>query len=310
VSTDAGAARTRGEGAERDVDRPTDSPDPATRATGRDTVTAATDRDLAVDDGGDGPAVVLLHGLAGAKELWNETLAALRAAGFRAIAYDQRGHGRSPDVTPPWTIGDLADDLRRVLDQRGVRRAAIVGHSMGGRAMFSFALSSPERTWALVAVGAHSEAPRPPYDRVLLRIREAAVRDGLSGFLRAFADAGEVPDRVASDPRYAAEFDTWFGRNRPGMLLAALDAIVAMPALTPRLGEIREPMLSVVGELDVHFRELADHYARAMQRCRTIVIPGVRHYPMTDAQQPFARALVDFLEEVRPAESAVLPLDG
>lgn len=124
-----------------------------TRVRGQRLDTPADDLALTVDDGGEGPAVVLLHGLGGAKELWSETLAALRVAGFRAIAYDHRGHGGSSDALPPWTIGDLADDLRQVLDGRGIERAAIVGHSMGGRAIFAFALRHPERIWALVAVG-------------------------------------------------------------------------------------------------------------------------------------------------------------
>ena len=59
---------------------------------------------LAVDHGGSGPVVVLLHGLGGCKELWAETGLALRAAGYRTIAYDHRGHGESQDV--PTTLGD------------------------------------------------------------------------------------------------------------------------------------------------------------------------------------------------------------
>ena len=74
-------------------------------------VEISLNRWLALDDGGRGPAVILLHGLGGLKELWAETLPALRQVGFRAIAYDHRGHGESSDVPPPWTIHDLANDL-------------------------------------------------------------------------------------------------------------------------------------------------------------------------------------------------------
>lgn len=68
--------------------------------------------------------VLFLHGLAGFKEPW--------AAGFRAVAWDQRGHGKSGDVPGPWVIANLAHDLATLLNQRQIGRACLVGHSIGG----------------------------------------------------------------------------------------------------------------------------------------------------------------------------------
>lgn len=256
---------------------------------------------LAVEDGGQGPAVVFLHGLAGFKELWSDILGTLRGAGFRAIAYDHRGHGESSDVPAPWTIGELADDLAALLDALGVERACIVGHSMGGRTLFQFALERPGRIWAVVPVGAHSEAPRSPYREVLAGVRDTTLREGLPGFRKAFEAAGEIPERVFSDPVFAQEYEAKFACNRASMLAAALDAILAMPALTPRLGEIAVPALAVVGERDAPFREPAAYYERAMPRCRTVVISGGHHYPMTDQPAAFAGALTRFLREAGAA---------
>jgi 3-oxoadipate enol-lactonase len=255
---------------------------------------------LAVDDGGSGPTVILLHGLAGWKELWTETIAALRTAGFRAIAYDQRGHGESDDGDRPWSIGDLADDLAGLLDRLDIERACVVGHSMGGRALFHFALDRPERLWALVPVAAHSEAPRPPYREALAGVREATRRGGLAAFRAAFQEIGEIPERVGRDPSFAALYETRFARNRPAALVAALDAILAMPALTPRLGEIAVPALTVVGAHDEPFLELAAHYERAIPHCRTVIVPDCHHYPMTDQPAAFINSLLAFLDEVRP----------
>ena len=163
--------------------------------------------DLAVNDGGRWPAVVFLHGLGGFRQLWDAIVEPLRAAGFRAIAYDQRGHGESADASPPWTIGDLAEDLVSVLDSLSISRACVVGHSMGGRAMFQFALAHPDRIWAVVPVAAHSEAPRSPYREELSAVRDATLRDGLPGFRTAFEAAGEIPLRVSRDAGFAAEFE-------------------------------------------------------------------------------------------------------
>ena len=85
------------------------------------------------------------------------------------------------------------------------------------------------------------------------------------------------------------------------MIAASLDAILAMPLLTPRLGEIRVPALAVVGELDGPFRDLAARYEQVMPACRTVVIPNCHHYPMTDQPEAFAEVLTGFLKAARPA---------
>jgi pimeloyl-ACP methyl ester carboxylesterase len=249
---------------------------------------------VAFAERGTGPVVVFLHGLAGFKELWDEVTDHVVAAGFRVVQVDLRGHGASDDVPPPWSIADMAGDLERLLDQLGARQACVVGHSMGGRVLFQFALSRPDRVWALVPVGAHSQAPVPPYRQVLEEVRDAA-RDDLDAFRAAFERAGEIPERVFRDAEFAARYDSRFARNRPAMLAAALDAILAMPVLTPRLAEIEVPALAVVGERDLPFRELADLYAQRMPRCRTVVVPDCHHYPMTDSPAAFSTALLTFL---------------
>ena len=254
-----------------------------------------------MQDAGSGPAVVLVHGLAGFKELWSETRQALLQAGYRVVSYDQRGHGESHDVAGPWAIADLSRDLGLVLDGLGIAQACVVGHSMGGRAMFSFALDQPGRTWAVVAVGAHSESPRAEYRTILADLRDVTVRDGLDGFRLEFDRAQEIPERVRWDAGFAREFEARFAANRPAMLVAGLDAILAMPALTPRLGEINVPMLAAVGARDSHFLDLARRYAEIVPRCRTVVVADCHHYPMTDSPLAFNQALVTFLGEVKAA---------
>ncbi|MEO5939167.1 MAG: alpha/beta hydrolase [Sphingomonas sp.] len=88
--------------------------------------------DLYVKDWGSGRPVVLIHGWPLSADSWDAQALALAEAGYRAIAYDRRGFGRSGQ---PWTGYDydtLADDLADVLDQTKARDATIVGFSMGG----------------------------------------------------------------------------------------------------------------------------------------------------------------------------------
>ncbi|MBH2009543.1 MAG: alpha/beta hydrolase, partial [Xanthomonadaceae bacterium] len=95
-------------------------------------VTAGDGTQLYVKDWGSGPPVILLHGWPLSSDSWDDQAMAIAEAGFRAIAYDRRGFGRS---SQPWTGYDyntLADDLAAVITQTGVQDAALIGFSMGG----------------------------------------------------------------------------------------------------------------------------------------------------------------------------------
>jgi pimeloyl-ACP methyl ester carboxylesterase len=88
---------------------------------------------LHVDDsGGGGRPVVLIHGWPLSAQAWEPQVAALRAAGFRVVAYDRRGFGRSDKPASGYGYDTLADDLQRVLDQCGLQDVSLVGFSMGG----------------------------------------------------------------------------------------------------------------------------------------------------------------------------------
>src|SRR5271170_5347026 len=98
-------------------------------------VTAA---DLAYDDAGDGPVVVLLHGHPFNRTMWAPQLAAFRDR-FRVIVPDLRGYGESPVTAGTVTMAELADDVRHLLDRAGIGRAALVGLSMGGLVLVELA---------------------------------------------------------------------------------------------------------------------------------------------------------------------------
>jgi esterase len=91
---------------------------------------------------GDGPPVVMLHGLFGAARNFGAVQRAL-APRFRVIALDMRNHGDSPHA-PDMRYATLAADVRETLGSLGVERAAVIGHSMGGKAAMALALRSPE----------------------------------------------------------------------------------------------------------------------------------------------------------------------
>lgn len=258
---------------------------------------------LAYSSEGTGPAVVLLHGLAGFRQLWREQVPHLTRSGLRVISVDLPGHGDSPDPSGGLSIQGMGDAVSRLLDSLDVWQAAIVGHSMGGRTMFNFAVDRPDRVWAIVPVGAQSESASGEYREVLADLKARTIAGGLSAFRQAFLEAGEIPARTQTDPAFGRWYWHYFEKNRPSSLVKGLDAIFTMRTLTGELGRVRAPALCLVGAEDEPFLPLARRYEEAMPNCRTIVVDGCRHYPMTDAEPVFSRLLTEFLVANKPREA-------
>src|SRR5919198_151039 len=106
---------------------------------------------LAVFEDGEGPAVVLLHGLTATHRYVVMGSKVLPRAGFRTIAYDARGHGASSPA-PDYAYGALAGDLGAVLDALEVDRAVLAGASMGAHTLLRYALEAPARVAGIVAI--------------------------------------------------------------------------------------------------------------------------------------------------------------
>ncbi len=84
------------------------------------------------DSGGSGRPVVLIHGWPLSAQAWEPQVSVLQAAGYRVVAYDRRGFGRSDKPESAYSYEVLADDLQRVMDQCGLQDVTLVGFSMGG----------------------------------------------------------------------------------------------------------------------------------------------------------------------------------
>ena len=115
---------------------------------------------------GAGNPVVLLHGFPELAHSWRHQVDALAAAGYRVIAPDMRGFGRSdaPEEVEAYDVVELCGDVARLLDERDAPRAAIVGHDWGATVAWNFALMHPERTVCVagLSVPLVPNAPVPP----------------------------------------------------------------------------------------------------------------------------------------------------
>ena len=99
---------------------------------GTDSVQPASVRLHIDDSGGSGRPVVLIHGWPLSAQAWEPQVSVLRGAGYRVVAYDRRGFGRSDKPESGYSYDTLADDLQRVMDQCELKDVTLVGFSMGG----------------------------------------------------------------------------------------------------------------------------------------------------------------------------------
>jgi pimeloyl-ACP methyl ester carboxylesterase len=204
---------------------------------------------LSVEVAGDGPPVVLLHGLTATRRYVVMGSRSLELSGHRVIAYDARGHGRSSRAPEPERYGydELSLDLEAVLDALRVPRAVLAGASMGAHTLLSFALRAPERVAGLVVI-------TPAYDgrEALSAARLArwdALADGLrsggvDGFVAAYGEPAVAPEyrdtvltvirqrlSLHEHPEALADALHYVPRSRPFGAVDALRAIAAPVAI-------------------------------------------------------------------------------
>lgn len=223
---------------------------------------------------GSGPAVVLLHGAFDNSEDWGYQVPALTAAGYRVIAIDSRGRGRSTLGPQPLTFALLSEEALRVLDTLGLEQAAFVGWSDGGVIALELAMRHPERVKRVFAFGVAADLTglkefeqTPLLDRVFGRAKRDHAR--LSPEPEGFAATAAQVNRLdETEPNYSAA----------------------------ELAGIRVPITVVRGEQDEFIRpEHTEYLAATIPGARHVILPGVSHFAMLQRPDDFNRAVLDFL---------------
>ncbi|HEY3186747.1 MAG TPA: alpha/beta hydrolase [Solirubrobacteraceae bacterium] len=235
---------------------------------------------LSVTDTGEGRPVVLLHGLTATRRYVVMGSRALERSGHRVLAYDARGHGASDPAPDPtaYTYGDLAADLRGLLDERGIERATLAGASMGAHTLLRFALDHPERVAGMVVI---TPAYEPGGERDLERwdrLSDGLRTGGVEGFVAAYGEPRVPPqwrETVLTILRQR------LGRHEHPEAVA--DALRAVPRSRPfeRLDELAaldSPAVVVADRDDAdpeHPLAVGEAYAAAIPGARlTVEEPG------------------------------------
>jgi 3-oxoadipate enol-lactonase len=245
---------------------------------------------------GEGPVVTFSHSLACHLGMWDAQVEALKGR-YRVLRFDTRGHGQTSAPAGPYTLEQLAEDLRALLDRLGIRETHFVGLSMGGMIGQVFALAYPAMVQSLVLCDTTSRYP-------------AAAAPIWADRIRAVESTG-------MEPMVAPTLERWFtapfrARNRD--LMERIGAMIrstppqgyvgcchAIPRIdvTDRLGEVRCPALVIVGEEDPGTPvEMARQIHAALPGAELAILRSASHLSNLEQPAEFNRVLAGFLDKV------------
>jgi 3-oxoadipate enol-lactonase len=253
--------------------------------------------ELAFDEAGAGPCVVLIHGHPFDRSLWRAQVQAL-ATEFRAVAPDLRGFGASP-VTPHLvTLRQYAQDVEELLGRLGIERAAAVGLSMGGLVAMDLVTTRPERWWALGLVATTAE-PVTEQERAIRRERADLVEHDGMQVLLDYMHTGLYGTRAT--PEMRRWVDAMMARAPAAGAAAALRGRAERPDYRPHLRELDIPTFVCAGSEDswsseTVTAEIIDH----LRRPELLVVDGAGHLPNLEAEAVFTSSLKEFLARHAP----------
>lgn len=248
-------------------------------------------KELAVEIDGDGPAVLLVHGLGGTSNFYQPQAEKL-AERFRVIRPDMEGSGRSP-VTGELSIGGFADDLAALLDELAVGSARVVGHSMATLTVRTLAARYPDKVTALALLGAVREPAEA--GRQAQRDRAATVRNEGMAAVAPGVVANATSETTRRDrPEVAAFVRELVMRQHPEGYARSCEALAAATDPGPIAPTL--PLLLLTGDEDKvgppqASRELADGHGHATVE----VFTGCGHWTALEAASATTDHLIKFL---------------
>jgi 4,5:9,10-diseco-3-hydroxy-5,9,17-trioxoandrosta-1(10),2-diene-4-oate hydrolase len=255
-------------------------------------------------DVGTGPAVMLLHGWNHHAEAWIRNIGPVARAGYRVVALDLPGFGRSGMPHIDYSLRGYSRFITRLMDALRMDRAALVGSSMGGAISLKTAIDHPSRVSAVVGVDPAGMFERPP------RLWSLLASPALRAVVRPFVGRRRILeeshknayfDKTLSSPQ---QVDVMAEAHlQPGYrdhFLAMAQSLATTPAgeqLWQELPGLTMPVLVVWGRQD---RTLPVHHAyRAAQRIpgsELVLYDQCGHLPMYEKAEDFNRDMVDFLQ--------------
>jgi 3-oxoadipate enol-lactonase len=254
------------------------------------------------DEHGQGPPILLIMGFSYPSDMWHRARPKM-AEGYRTIALDNRGIGRSTCPPGPYSMKLLASDAAAVLDAAGVKKAHIFGVSMGGMIAQEFALQYPERVRSLILActspgGWRSVKPGVDVLTTLMARPTMTPERAREAFIPIIYASATARQLIEED---MAILKNWIAT--PAIYRAQLKAILLWQAYS-RLPQIKAPTLVIHGQQDrLVPPKNAEIIASRIPGAKLVWIPNAGHIFGTDQPEVAEQAVDDFLRRVDQTKS-------
>ncbi|MCM0619408.1 alpha/beta fold hydrolase [Nocardioides bruguierae] len=263
---------------------------------------------------GQGPALVLLHGLGCDHTTWSPVIARL-AEHFTVIAPDLLGHGASDKPRADYSVGGYANGMRDLLTVLGIDKATVVGHSFGGGVAMQFAYQFPERTERLVLVASGGLGPEvtpviravttPGFHQVMGALTMPVVRQVGTTAMSALS---LLPVPATRDlDEVAAIYDSFKDPAARAAIRHVVRAVVDWRGQIVTMADrayLTEAMpMCVLWGTDDHVIPVshAANAAALAPKARIEIMDGAGHFPHKEDPERFADLVLDFCASTRPA---------
>jgi len=242
-------------------------------------------------DHGQGEPLLLVHGLGAEADVWAYCIEPL-SQNYRVIAPDLLGFGRSSKPLINYRIATFVEVLDRLLQSLGVHRCSMVGNSMGGWIVASFAIQFPERVNKLVlndAIGIVAGAVRVPID-----LRPSSLQN-----MREILEYMFCDKNLATDELVELAYECHLERNDGPTIASMLENIRRkLDRLDDQLDRLETPTLLVWGDCDrISPLSVAENYHRLIPGSKLEVIPQCGHIPPLEKPQELVWHITKFLAE-------------
>ncbi len=263
---------------------------------------------------GQGPVVLLLHGLGCDHTTWESVIDSLSRR-YTVIAPDLLGHGLSDKPRADYSVGGYANGMRDLLTCLGIDRVTVVGHSFGGGIAMQFAYQFPERTERLILVASGGLGPdvspwiraitTPGFHPAMAMLTLPGVRQlgkaGLRGLAKLPSSHTRDLDEVAEI--YESFKDPAARHAIRHVVRAVVDWRGQIVTMADRAYLTQVMPMAVIWGRDDHVIPVshASHAGRLAPDARVEVIPNAGHFPHKDHPQRFAKIVHEFIRSTTPA---------
>ena len=251
--------------------------------------------------GESGPTLVLVHGYTGDITNWRHQLPAFSPS-FRTLIIDLRGHGQSeaPEDRSVYTIEHFADEVEGLIDEMGIGRYHLLGHSMGGAIVQEIALRSADRLLSLTlhdTSDSFGNAFNNPNLAVWINYRHKVAEE--QGMLAVSNLTSPFPQPPHMPADRTAETAVRLSKMSVHSFIGAWRGLSSWPGTRDRVAAITTPTLVIYGDLDAGFLvESSKRLAATIPNAELSVIPQTAHSPQWERPELFNAALGGFLNRV------------